>query len=48
MTETIRAETGISAEVDQHGETTLSKEDLDFIRGQSGASTDNTAGVPVL
>ena len=35
MTETIRAETGRSAGVDQHGETTLSQEDLDFIRAKA-------------
>lgn len=35
MTATIAHETGLSAACDQHGETTLSREDIEFIRAQA-------------
>jgi hypothetical protein len=35
MTESICQETGRSADCDQHGQTTLSREDLDLLRAKT-------------
>ncbi|MET4097505.1 hypothetical protein [Arthrobacter sp. UYCu712] len=35
LREKIRSETGIGAEVDRHGQATLSREDLDFLRSRT-------------
>lgn len=48
MTETIRAETGVRTDCDQHGQATLSREDLDFIRVQGRRNPNTPAGAPVL
>lgn len=44
LVSTIRAETGASPAADQHGETTLSPEDSDFLRNK--ARTRDTEGEP--